>query len=192
MIFGFGKEKIGYWMLLSHHKAGCKTIENNLKSAIKHIPEYKNYNNVSEDIDIAIQQYSRAISVTALPESEKEEYSLMTRATDLKNYMDSSNKKIKTAKEYVDRKYQIEDKLEKYATGMPNKTFLAGVFHLLGVEESKINNLIEEVEHDFSLEIAQAGVLVVQNYLKGKRLVMDEVDNELVEWTRSVLPDGIV
>ena len=192
MIFGFGKEKIGYWMLLSHHKSGCKIIEDNLKSAIERLPEYKNYNNVSEDIDIAIQQYSRAIAVIVLPESEKEEYSLMTRATDLKNYMESPNKKIKTAKEYIDRKYEIEDELEKFATGMPNKTFLAGVFHLLGVEESKINNLIEEVEDDFPMEIAHAGTLVIQNYLKGKRLVMDEVDNELVEWTRSVLPDGIV
>ncbi len=191
-MFGFGKEKIGYWMLLSHHTGGCKTIEDNLKSAIKHLPEYKNYKNVSEDIDIAIQQYSRAIAITALPESEIEEYRIMTRAADLKNYMELPDKKIKTAKEYVDRKYEIEDELGKHATGTPNRTFLKGIFYLLGIKDNKMNDLIDEVEDNFPMEIAQGGALVIQNYLKGKKLVMDEVDKELIEWVRSVLPDGTV
>ena len=55
-----------------------------------------------------------------------------------------------------------------------------------------MNDLIDEVEDNFPMEIAQGGALVIQNYLKGKKLVMDEVDKELIEWVRSVLPDGTV
>jgi len=184
-MFGFGKEKVGFSILLSNYNSSCQTTSNELLKIWNVIEELPSIEKNSDINDFAIKSLCRGLIEHCLDGTDKDTFHQLSKMNDVKNFIEKEGNSNITLKDYHDKSEAISDMMADMAQGKPDLSFLAGVLKIVGIDDNEIEKYVDKLNVSFNMDIIFGAITFHQGFIKNKKFFVDEFDNELVEWFES-------
>ena len=184
-MFGFGKEKVGYSVLLSNYKASCHSITKELLKIWDIIEELPNIESNPDINDFAIKPLAMGLITHCLNDKDKDTFRQLSKICDYKNLVEKEGNSNISMDDYAEKAMVISDLMADMAQGSPDTSFLAGILKVVGIPDDEIHAYVEKLNVSFNMDIILGAVTFHQGYVKNKKFFVDEYDNELFDWFES-------
>mgnify|MGYP001162375017 CR=1 FL=1 len=183
-MFGFGKEKVGFSVLLSMYKASCHTVLRHLLEIWNDVEKLPNIKSNSDINDFAVKNLCQGLLINCLDGTDKTTFFDLSVINDYKNFIEKEENSHIKFETYLDKFDAIGDLMADVSQGRPDLSFLAGVLKIAGIEDNEIEKYVAKLNVSFNMDIILGAITAHQSYIKDKKFVLDEDDVELIEWSK--------